>query len=135
MDSEALAGPVLVVLLGVVAVVGPHRVARLGRRVGSWVRRLHPTPPPPVLAPGRPIELVARDACRLGRQFAYLPAGTSFARFEGCRRAYDLVLTEACDALEVEHLLSVLSPGPELDHERTRVELALEWAGLRLDGS
>ena len=136
MDTEAVAGPALVILLAVVAVAGPRRIGSLGRRVASWGVRFRPTPPaPPVLAPGRPIELVARDACRLGRQFAYLPAGVSFARFEGCRRAYDRVLTEACEALDVDHLLGVLPPGPDLDRERSRVELALEWAGLRLDGS
>ena len=132
MDAEAVAGPVLLAAFAAAAVLGPRRLGAIGRRLAPGVGRLRPTPEPPALAPGRPIEVVARDVHRLGRQFALLPAGVSFARFEGCRRAYDLVLGEACDALTLEHLLGVLAPGPDLDRERSRVELALDWAGFRV---
>jgi hypothetical protein len=129
-------------LVGVVGVVVPVLVIALGRRrlagvrrqatrvSGDVVSRLRP-PAPPVV--GRPIQEIARDATRLGHSFRYVPRGLSFARFEGCRRAYDLVLSEACRALEIDHLLGVLPPGPELDSERERVEAKLWLAGLHLD--
>ena len=61
--------------------------------------------------PRRPIELIARDAQRLGLGFRHVQeGGVSFAQFEGRRRAYDLVLAEACASLSVEHLLAVLPP-------------------------
>jgi hypothetical protein len=106
------------------------RLARAADRVSVGVRRLHPAPPAPC---GRPFELIAADAYRLGRRFRFLPAGVSFARFEARRQAYDAVLSEACQALDVQHLLGVLPAGPELDSERTRVESVLGLAGLRID--
>jgi hypothetical protein len=144
MDVPAAGAALLFVVLLVGAVIGPPRLARMVRRVARPVtrpimrrvvalarRRKERAPAPP--RPGRPIEVIARDARRLGLRFHYLPPGVSFARFEGGRKAYDDVLAEACLALGVEHLLGVLPPGPELDTERGRVEVALEWTGLRLD--
>lgn len=81
----------------------------------------------------RAIELIVQDARRLGPRIASPQRGVSFAKFEGWRCAYDRVLGEACRAVEVEHLLGVLPPGPLLDAERARVENALWLAGLRLD--
>jgi hypothetical protein len=90
----------------------------------------------PVLQPtGRPLELIASDARRLGARLDNPPRGTSFAKLEGARRAYEHVLVEACAALGVEHLLQVLPPGDELDVERTRVEGLLWLAGLRIDAT
>ena len=43
------------------------------------------------------------------------------------------MLAEGCRALEIEHLLDVLPPGPELDAERARVEVRLWLAGFRID--
>ena len=80
----------------------------------------------------RPVEHVALDVRRLGERYHRPPPGTAFAKQEGIRRAYDAVLAEACDALGVVHLLGVLSPGPELDRERSRVEDSLWLAGIRL---
>ena len=120
--------PVLVIALGRRRLAGLRRQAT--RVSGDVVTRLRPAAPPVV---GRPIEEIARDAMRLGQSFRAVPRGLSFARFEGCRRAYDLVLSEACRALEIDHLLGVLSPGPELDAERERVEAKLWLAGLHLD--
>ena len=82
---------------------------------------------------GRPLELIASDARRLGSRFANPPRGAAFAKLEGLRRAYDHVLGEACSALGVDHLLAVLPPGDELDAERARVEGLLWLAGLRID--
>lgn len=85
-----------------------------------------------VLAHGRPLEQIARDARRLSRWYRTCPRGQSFAKYEAHRRAYDDVLGEACRALGIDHLLDVLEPGEELDLERSRVEWRLESAGLEL---
>lgn len=82
---------------------------------------------------GREIEVVAREARRLGRRFRATREGVSFAKSEAYRRAYDGVLAEGCDALGVTHLLAVLPAGEELDRERLRVERALHRWGLVLD--
>jgi len=87
----------------------------------------------PLTSTGRPIELIASDARRLGHRFHHPPRGVSFARFEGTRWAYDKVLAEGCHALEIDHLLCVLAPGPDLDAERSRVEGLLYLAGLRIE--
>lgn len=71
-------------------------------------------------------------ARRLSSRFHGPAAGQRFAKTEALRRAYDEVLAEACTALGVTHLLSVLPPGAELDAERARVEWALDCAGLEL---
>src|SRR5947208_5704776 len=133
MAGRPAQGLALCALAGVFFAVGPRRFGLLWEWLSSLPRRLFGRPAPPV-PQGRPIQAVARDAQRLGRRFRYVvPTGVSFIRFEATRRAYDDVLAEACDMLDVPHLLSVLSPGPELDVERQRVELALDNAGLRLD--
>jgi hypothetical protein len=90
-----------------------------------------PSAPPP--APRRPIEVIAREARRLGHLYRVTRQGVSYAKFEAVRRAYDGVLGEGCDALGVAHLLTVLPPGEELDAERARVEQVLNLWGLDLD--
>jgi hypothetical protein len=131
MDAQPAEAMAVLVMLLAAAVLGPHRTARVLRPLVGLAGRLHRTPSP-VSPPGRPIEQIARDAQRLGPRFRYVPAGVSFARFEGRRQAYDDVLSEACRALDVEHLLGVLRPGTDLDAERQRVEVALQRAGLQL---
>ena len=96
-------------------------------------RGLVPAAPPQPQPLGRPIELIARDARRLGQRFRSEPPGLSFAKFEGLRRAYDDVLAESCRALGIENLLSDLRPGTERDAERLRVEYLLTQAGWRLE--
>lgn len=81
---------------------------------------------------GRPIERIALDARRLGRQLQHADDGRSRARIDAIRRAYDDVLAEGCRALGFEHLLGVLGEGPELDGERRRVEVLLLGAGMLL---
>ncbi len=125
----------VLLLWGACAVVAAVlRCAPLRRAVGRRARRvvavLPRRQPPP---PARPIELIARDARRLGHRFREPPRGVSFAKFEGTRWAYDKVLAEGCRALEIEHLLGVLPTGPELDAERARVETRLWLAGFRID--
>lgn len=85
-------------------------------------------PPAP---PRRPLEVVADDVRRLGARYRHPPRGTSYAKLEALRYAYDHALSEACSCLEIEHLLEVLPPGEELDRERNRVEDALWLVGLR----
>jgi hypothetical protein len=82
---------------------------------------------------GRPIEVIAEEARLLAGRVHHPPRGTSFAKYEGWRSAYDRALAEGCRALGVEHLLEVLEPGPERDAERARVESLLWLAGLRID--
>jgi hypothetical protein len=84
--------------------------AELVHRIDSLVPRRT------VLTPqSRPIEAIARDARRLARRFHHPRRGLTFVKYESTRWAYDKVLAEGCRALGIEHLLEVLSPGPELD--------------------
>ncbi|GAB3024175.1 hypothetical protein GCM10011376_09460 [Nocardioides flavus (ex Wang et al. 2016)] len=92
-------------------------VARLRRRRGAEVVPLH-----------RPIEQVGADLNRLHGSFHR--GGMRFAKYEGCRQAYDRVLAEAADMAGITHLLGLLGPGAELDHERERVEALLRQHGL-----
>ena len=87
------------------------RRARRARRHGADVVPLH-----------RPVERVGADLRRLHSTFHR--GGMRFAKYEGCRLAYDRVLGEAADMAGCPHLLAVLPPGEELDHERQRVEWA-----------
>jgi hypothetical protein len=125
----------LFAVLFLFAAVGQHRLARLWQSSPAEGRPhrghlAHPGAPQPA---GRPIEQIAADVHRLGLRFRSLPPGASFTKFEARRRAYDLALSEACRALEITHLLEVLPPGAELDRERDRVELVLDYAGFQLN--
>jgi hypothetical protein len=102
-----------------------HVAARTPERLGF---RTVAAPPP-----GRPIEVVAREARRLGRRYRATRRGVSFAKSEAVRRAYDDVLAEGCEALGITHLLGVLPTGEERDAERARVERLLHLWGLDLD--
>jgi hypothetical protein len=84
----------------------------------------------PAVPAGRPIELVAADLRRLGRQLAHVPAGAPMARRRGLQAAYDDVLAEAARLLEVPHTLGTVAPGRPRDVERLRVQAALSDAGL-----
>jgi hypothetical protein len=83
----------------------------------------------------RPIEVLAAESRRLGRRFHDMHPHAAYAKQEAFRRAYDDVLVECCTALGREQLLEVLSPGPELDAERRRVEVLLHELGLPLAGA
>ena len=106
--------------------LGEWRSARaLGRVAQRARRRRHGAEVVPV---GRPVEQVAADLRRL--HAAFHRGGMRFAKYEGCRLAYDRVLGEAADMAGCPHLLAVLPPGEELDHERERVEWLLVHHGL-----
>jgi hypothetical protein len=86
-------------------------------------------------APGRrPLQVVAADVRRLGRSMALVPAGSPMARRRALAAAYDDVLIEAADLLEVPHELRTTPDGPSRDLERLRLLAALEGAGLAVRG-
>jgi hypothetical protein len=91
-------------------------------------RRRPPRPPRP--APRRPLQVVAADLRRLSRQLALVPAGASLVRWRALWAAYDDVLMEAADALEIAHELPSTPDGLARDCERLRMLAALEGAGL-----
>ncbi|HYH34223.1 MAG TPA: hypothetical protein VD814_03630 [Nocardioides sp.] len=122
--AEALAS---LLALATVPTLTLALVVRGLTRAGSprLTRRRH-RPEPSVDV--RPIEEVARDVRRIAER--YHQDGMRFAQYEGRRQAYDRVLAEAADMLDLTHLLGVLPPGPELDRERGRVERLLRDAGV-----
>ena len=99
-------------------------VARLVRRIA----RRHGGDAEVVPLHRRPIEQVGADLRRL--HAAFHRGGMRFAKYEGCRQAYDRVLGEAAEMAGITHLLELLPPGDELDRERERVELLLGHHGL-----
>lgn len=78
----------------------------------------------------RPLQTVALDLRRLGRELALVSAGTPAAHRQGLQAAYDDVLLEAAAALEVAHRLRECTPGEEREVERLRLLTALVDAGL-----
>jgi hypothetical protein len=98
------------------------------RRIRDLMMRRRPPEPA-----GRPLEDIVADARRLAPRALHPPRGTSRAKVVALRYAYDHVLSEACAALGIDHLLGVLDAGDELDAERARVESLLWLAGVRID--
>jgi hypothetical protein len=82
----------------------------------------------------RPIQVVAADLRRLSRQLALVPAGAPLVRWKALWFAYDAVLTEAAEHLEIPHDLPATEVGIARDIERLRVLSALEGAGLVVRG-
>jgi len=109
-------------------------------RLGAWSARrraarravARKTPatrmPPPAVR--RPIQVVAADLRRLARQLALVPAGGAMVRRQALLAAYDHVLVEVAEQLEVPHRLDTLPRGPARDAERARLLGELEDAGL-----
>jgi hypothetical protein len=119
------------IVAGVVgAVAGLGWLARWlfgSARLPVPLRRRVQEPPGPE---HRPLEAVAADLRRLGRQLARVPAGAPMARRRGLQAAYDDVLVEAAELLEVPHTMTGTPPGLARDVERLRVRAALADAGL-----
>lgn len=129
-DMAELAGAIASVV--VIALVLKVLLAALLGGLWEWrswrylTRRFRrPDPPSPTR---RPLQQIAVDARRISER--YHQEGMRFAQYEGRRQAFDRVLAEASDALGIDHLLRVLQPGPERDHERDRVEERLVDAGV-----
>lgn len=78
---------------------------------------------------GVPIEQVAANLRRL-RTVVASDAHRSAAHQMGNRLAYDRVLAQACDMLDVVHDLDQNSSGFERDIERFRLEAELERVGV-----
>ena len=78
---------------------------------------------------GIPIEQLAADLRRL-RAVVRGDAHRSAAHQMGNRLAYDRVLMQACEMLDIEHELAGESIGFERDIERIRIEAELERAGI-----
>jgi hypothetical protein len=116
-------GGILAAFAALVAGTGP--AVRWVRRTRERRHRaLHPDPQ------RRPLQVVAADVRRLGRQLALVPAGAPMVRRRALAAAYDDVLVEAAELLEVPQELASVPPGPAHDLERLRLLAALEEAGL-----
>ena len=122
--ATVLVGVVVVPRIGLAVLMGDAENWRSWQAVARLPRRRRAE----VVAMRRPIEQVAADQDRLRSAFGR--GGMRFAKYEGCRLAYDRVLAEAAEMIDVAHLLAVLPPGRDLDVERRRVELLLEAAGM-----
>ena len=90
-------------------------------------RRAAPQP-----EPRRRFEDLVTRARVLGPRVRGVQSGVRFAKFDGLRQGYDAVLGELAEQLGIVHLLGIIAPGPELDSERSRVESAIELAGVDL---
>lgn len=82
----------------------------------------------------RPLEQVAADLRRLDAQFALVPSGATLVRWRALWAAYDRVLMEAAEQLEVVHTLPNMPVGVARDLERLRVVSAVEARGLVVRG-
>jgi hypothetical protein len=127
--------PALAPILGLLVVLALvlHVVDRwlsAGTLARRWAH-VSPTPAPEVR---RPLQVVAADLRRLSRQLALVPAGAPLVRWRALWSAYDAVLMEAAEQLEVEHELATTSVGTPRDIERLRILAALEGAGLVVRG-
>ena len=78
----------------------------------------------------RPIQVVAADVRRLGKQIAFVPAGAPMARRRALTAAYEDVLVEAAVLQDVPNDLRTAPVGPQRDAARTRLLADLEEAGL-----
>lgn len=125
--------PVANVLLFALAVLVPTlffwalvRVPRLVDAIGERIRSRR------VVAKNLPIEQLAADLRRVHRLLVQTPDGTPMVRRVATRDAYDQLLRQACEAVEVSHELDALPEGMERNMERLRVEEALRSAGLTI---
>jgi hypothetical protein len=103
------------------AAAGHHPVGR--RSPGAQTDR------PAAARPRRPLELVAADVRRLARELSMVPGGMPMARRRGLLAAFDDVLVEAAELLEVPHQLTAQPPATR-ELERMRLLASLEAAGL-----
>ena len=83
---------------------------------------------------GRPVEQLAADLRRL-RVAVATDHPRSATHQLANRVAYDQLLMQACQMLNVPHELGKNTAGPERDIERIRVEAELERAGMVLSSA
>ncbi|MET0765273.1 MAG: hypothetical protein ABWY29_10435 [Blastococcus sp.] len=120
----------IVAFAGLIVAAGLTLVDRWIEGVPPKHRIIHRRPTPPREPVRRPLQVVAADLRRLSRQLALVPAGASLVRWRALWSAYDDVLTEAAELLEVPHELPDTPAGLARDIERLRLLAALEGAGL-----
>ena len=116
-------GGTLAVTAALIAWTGPT-VRWVHRR---WARRRAVRHPEPLR---RPLQVVAADVRRLGRQIARVPAGAPMARRRALAAAYDDVLIEAALLLDVPGDVRTTPVGPARDAARVRLLADLQEAGL-----
>jgi hypothetical protein len=100
---------------------GHHPVGR--RAPGAQV------PHSAAVRPRRPLEAVAADLRRLARELAMVPGGLPMARRRGLLAAFDDVLVEAAELLEIPNQLTAEPPATR-ELERMRLLASVEAAGL-----
>ena len=116
-------GGTLAVTAALIAWTAPT-VRWVARRLDRRRRARHPEPQ------RRPLQVVAADVRRLGRQIALVPAGAPMARRRALAAAYDDVLIEAALLLDVPNDLRTAPAGPLHEAERLRLLADLEEVGL-----
>lgn len=127
MDSHVLWNVLLYALLALAPSAAVALVFVLPRLIGAVVRTVRRPKPQPEHPP---IERLAADLRRVDRAMRALPEGASLVRRRGTQEAYDALLRQACQALQVPAELEVLPDGLERELERARVEVELQRAGL-----
>jgi hypothetical protein len=116
-------GGAVAVAAALIAGAGPA-VRMVRRRWNSASAARRPVPA------RRPLQVVAADVRRLGRQITVVPAGAPMAHRRALAAAYDDVLVEVAVLLDVPNDLRALPPGPARDAARLRLLADLEEAGL-----
>ncbi|QXG74892.1 hypothetical protein KUM42_13630 [Modestobacter sp. L9-4] len=106
------------------AAAGHHPVGR--RSPGTGAQRA-------VTGPRRPLQMVAADLRRLTGELSMVPGGLSAERRRDLLAAYDDVLMEAAELLQVPHRLRTEPPATR-ELERLRLLSQLEAAGLVVSG-
>jgi hypothetical protein len=119
-------GGTLAVTAALIAWTGPS-VRWALRRLARRRAERHPEPL------RRPLQVVAADVRRLGRQIALVPAGAPMARRRALAAAYDDVLLEAALLLDVATDLRAAPVGPARDAARLRLLADLQEAGLAVE--
>ncbi|WP_199428896.1 hypothetical protein [Qaidamihabitans albus] len=118
------------ILIYLAVVIGPTALFWLAFRVPRLVenaRRRRASAPA-----GPPVERVAADLRRVRRSLAGLAPDAPVVRRRATGQAYDALLMQACQAVEVPHRLDTVPDGIERELERLRVEEALRGAGLAI---
>jgi hypothetical protein len=126
------------IMVGVPLIANAIHDLLAGRWDEQLRRRPQPGPadgdePAPHLR-GRPIEQLAADLRRL-RAAAATDQQRSATHQLANRIAYDQLLMQACEMLNVPHDLAKKTAGPERDIERLRIEAELERIGLVLSAT
>lgn len=130
-DGAGVGDTILVCVLLAVVILVPLFGHRLLRWVTGLMEDLRDSRARRTPDSSRTGELVD-DLRRLSRLQANLPSGAPWARQHGTQIAYDDVLADLCQALDVEHELATIPMGMSRNMERLRVEDVLYGLGLRI---